>query len=47
MPVAASPFDIPHNPHGTEPREQFLEQHPKLEPRQVGTQTVMHALTET
>jgi hypothetical protein len=47
MPIAASPFDGLPDPHGTEPRQQFLVQHPQLQPGQIGTQAVVRTLTKT
>ena len=47
VPVAARPLDRLDHPHRREPGQQLLEQHPQLQPGQVGTQAVVHALTET
>src|ERR1700743_2933746 len=47
VPVTACPFDGPHHPHGAEPRQQLLEEHPQLQPCQIGAQAIMHSLTET
>src|ERR1700757_3309289 len=46
MPIAASPFDWLHNPHGGKPRQQFLVEHSQFQPGQICAQATVYTLAE-
>src|SRR5690349_13044692 len=46
VPVAPRPLHRLDEPRGPEARQQFLEEHPQLEARQVRAEAVMHPLAE-
>jgi hypothetical protein len=46
VPVASRPFHRPSDSHVRKSRQQLLEEHPEFESGQIGTQAVVHTLSE-